>query len=181
MNLRRTKLGLWLLTVVLMVGSAASIVGAIWLPYDRPESRATAHVPSQSSKPDPMADSPTLEQFAKLWNKNLRPPLFDPPVEPTVSSAAPERPKIIRPDIRLIGFAVESDRSVAILSGPDGAVEFKAVGEQLQGVTVRSITSDGVLLNHNGDEYLLKFEEDTHPTQTTQRADRSQRAPGRYR
>jgi len=189
MNIRRTKQGLWFLTVVLAGCGVTVLLVGLWLPYAQPEPYALSRPSEYRSKSTSQAAIPTLEEFKKIWNINLRPPLQDPapqmaapdvPIEPTVA-------KTPRPDLKLIGYAVESDYSLAILMASDGTIEFKAAGEELGDVTVRSITSDGVLLEHDGDEYTLKFDENQPqaPSAATprnyQRVDRSRRNVRRYR
>ncbi len=188
MNIRRTKQGLWYLAVIFSAGGVIALMMGLWLSYDKPVS----HVLSESSDRLPKASSqaaiPTLEEFKGVWHLDLRPPLFDPPsVQLPATAKEPEVKKNMpaRPNLRLIGYAVESDHSLAILMGPDGTVEFKAVGEELGEVTVRSITSGGVMLDHRGDEYLLKFDDESLKTSAaprdSRRVDRSGYEVGRYR
>lgn len=143
-------------------GGVAIIVAGLWMPYEQP-------APYVVDKPTPVRMKqeqelrPTLQDFVSIWDRNLRPPLVDPPVEtPSDTSADTKAVVVVRPDLRLIGYTVEADDALAILIGRRGTVEFKKVGEELDGVTVLSISSAGVLLSHNGQEYTLQLEEDPH-------------------
>jgi len=178
MNLRRAKLGLWLLAALFIAVAVAAVVAAVWLPYDQPILQATDRIPKLPTKTSEHPTAPALPQFAKLWDKELRPPLFDPPPEPGATAVAPETRQKPRPDIRLIGIAVEEGRSLAMLLGPDGKVEFLAIEETFHGVTVRSITLDGVLLDYEGDEYILKYEDNAHSRNPIRQADRTRANAG---
>jgi len=186
MNIRRTKQWLWILAALFSGGGIMALIMGLWLPYKQPAPYAAVKQTDRLSKSTSPFTAPTLEEFKGIWNLNLRPPLNDPPE--VLSQAAPaeiEVVHVVRPNLKLIGYTVESDQSLAILLGPDGALEFKAVGEELSGVTVRSITAAGVMMDHEGDEYLMKFDDEPQSPSATplqsRRVDRSKYEVGRYR
>lgn len=182
MNLRQTQQGLWVLASVFAAGGVAAVFCALRMPYDQPEARPFTPPPAPLTRTDPAINAPALEQFVGLWSRNLRRPLFDPPPAPSHVPDVQATPKVTRPDIRLIGYTVEHDRSLAILAGPDGTVEFKTVGEQLHGVTIRAIAPTGVTMEFNGDEFLLRFQEpanETESARTPRTVDRSRYGTGR--
>jgi len=186
MNIRRTKHGLWFLAIIFSGGGVAVLMMGLWLSYDQPAPYALSRSSDRLPKTAWQAAIPTLEEFKGVWNIDLRRSLIDPPSEPLPATVTEQKiKKPARPNLRLIGYAVESDHSLAILMGPDGTVEFKAVGEELGGVTVQSITSGGVMLDHSGDEYLLKFDDESQPSPAvpynSRRVNRSGHEVGRYR
>jgi len=158
---------------------------ALWMPYDQPSVYITDKPMSVATEID-IPLQPTLQDFVSLWGRELRSPLIDPPVEVPPETAADANTVIVaRPDLRLVGYTVEADAALAILMGRLGSVEFIAVGDELDGVTVVSISSEGVLLDHNGEEYTLKLDDESlgpsPEIQDARRVDRSGYGVGGYR
>jgi len=185
MNIRRTKLALWILAAALSSGGAAIVMLSLWWPYHQPAPYAVDKPTTRSIKAD-IPPQPTLQDFTGVWDRNLRPPLVDPPVESAPEEIIETKTAIVhRPNLRLIGYTVEADQSLAILMGQEGTAEFVAIGEELDGVTVLSISTSGVLLDHQGDEYTLSLEEEPRDPpgtrQDARRVDRSGYEVGRYR
>lgn len=185
MNIRRIKRALCILAIALTGGGVSIVMLSLWLPYDQSAAYVVDEPIAVTDKPD-IPLQPALQDFVSIWDRDLRPPLFDPPVESTPEVTTGTKTVIAaRPQLRLIGYTVETDYALAILMGQEGTVEFIAVGDELDGVTVVSITSAGVLLDHNGDEYTLKFDEESHTTssniQDARRVDGSMGTVGRYR
>ncbi len=184
MNIRRIKHVLWALAIALTGGGVVIVVISLWLPYDQPAAYVVDKPTAVVTELD-LPLRPTLQDFAGIWDRDLRPPLIDPPVvAPPDTTVETNSVIVVRPNLRLIGYTVETDHALAILMGQQGTVEFKQAGEELDGVTVLSISSAGVLLDHNGDEYTLKFDEDPHASspviQDARRVDRSGNELGGY-
>ncbi len=183
MNLKRRKQFCWLLAVLLMAGGVAVVCLAFVLPYAQPDTIEVKTKAVQRKAGQQQDRAVELEQFTGLWDKNLRPPLIDAPKEVVPENTQANVPKPKRPDIKLIGFAIESEGSLAMLKAPDNSIAFVGVGEELQGVTVHAITAEGVTLDFNGDRYLLPIDEEAdaaRPTPNIRRADRRSERPVRY-
>ncbi len=183
MNIRRAKHGLWLLTAVLTVGGLLIVVVGLRRPYEHPMASAPATPTGQRPQTVKDSSTPKLSDFSKVWSLDLRRPLYDPPPQPVSEKVVTLAPPA-KLDVQLLGYAVEDNHSLAFLLGPDRKVELLAVGDQIGGATVRSITPDGVTLDHRGQEHLLVIEDDSvapvSPSSTTRRLDRSSMQNRRY-
>ena len=182
MNLKRRKWLFRLLAVFFTAGGVAAVYLAYAWPYVQPNTMQVKTKQIQRDTEQRRRRAVELQQFAGLWDKNLRPPLIDDPT--TMDENIPtQTPTANRPDIKLIGYAIEVNHSLAMLKTPDDSIAFVGVGEELHGVTVHAISSEGVMLVFNGEKYLLPIDEEAAAaaaTQNIRRADRRRERPVRY-
>jgi hypothetical protein len=181
MRIKKIRQTLWCVTVMCLTAGIASLVASVCLPFDEPDVDVIRMPAELRNRPAEDTARPEIRLFAAFWERNLRPPLFDPPAESDTKEDAPSISKVRKPDIKLLGYAVEDGRSLAILLAPDNTVSLIAEGEQCHGVTVQSITTAGVTLEFRGDRFILHFDEPEEHDTSNQRADRSHTDPGGYR
>jgi len=163
MSVRRIR---WLLrsaAIMLLVLSVAIVVWAFQSPQ-------LVRVPGSEFAPAGRASaarakiirSPPLNDFAKVWRKELRQPLYDPP--PTTRQ--PNRKKNRGPSkgrksdsqlavggVQLMGTMLEDGRSKAIFMNSNGEVDVKGDGETLElvaGVRVDRIELERVTVSNQG-------------------------------
>jgi type II secretory pathway component PulC len=163
MSVRHTKLalkvtcvGLWIAMALVTAWTVLGWETEMAVP-DTP-AIAAAHGEENSMKPA----IPTLQQFATVWHKPLRRPLFDPPPAAAASAAVAVQAPL---NIKLLGTAIEAEESLAIFAIPPGTVEVKRVGEAIgEGaarVQVREIQGQRVILERHGRPVTLEM--DTKP------------------
>jgi len=115
-----------------------------------------------------LVGSPPLKDFAKLWQIELRRPLYDPPPPPKVVKQNKKDPLKKRrrkndadpAGMRLVGTMLESGRSIAIFTDSSGKVDLKGEGEQLDlspGATVDRIELTQVTIFERGRATVMKL------------------------
>ena len=120
-----------------------------------PASFVSGSATSGSSEASPAEDKSliarasvqNLQEDGALWTKRLRRPLYDPP-PPVVQKK--ELPPL---RVALLGTIIESDNSMAIVSSPDGNVEYKRVGDHVgpadSSAAVVEILSDSIVVERD--------------------------------
>lgn len=140
MSVRRNRLLLRAASVAMVL---ASLLTAAWAV--RPPAMPTPDVPRAASRArsqQPAIASPPVTDFAKLWQRPLRRPLYDPPPAPP---PAPRRrdneerrsrrqQRQMALDVQLIGTMLEGDNgaTAVFLSKSSGEIDLKQVGDTLR-------------------------------------------------
>ena len=135
---------------------AAGILGAVafgvFWPVD-----AGSHL---ASKGPPAADPEgvhgrqvlPLQQYALIWQRPLRNPLYDP--SPVAAKLTPE-PQLKG---RLAGTVVEPGFTYAFFNTADGRIVRLRVGDKIEGAEVKSIADGSVTVLFAGDTLTLTVE-----------------------
>jgi len=95
-----------------------------------------------------------LDEYAVIYRKPLRSPLFDPPPQAPPAKARPKMP------VTLEGTAVEPGHSYAFLATADG-VRIVGAGEVLEGVEVLEINDQSVTVRFDGEITILTLAKDS--------------------
>ncbi|HEY7115773.1 MAG TPA: hypothetical protein VH475_04250 [Tepidisphaeraceae bacterium] len=133
MNLRQTSLALWTAATAFAGAAVAALILGLLLPvqfsseHDARSDRRTA-VSSRTSN-----DAIPLDAFESIWALDLRKPLTESAsaTTATASTAATDAGPFV-----LVGTIGDS---LAMIRTASGAVEVKAVGEQVNGVKILAI------------------------------------------
>ena len=96
---------------------------------------------------------PPLASFAPVWSVNLRRDLG------TASPRASAAPL----QVKLAGTIMDPRRPLALLAGPDGRTELKAIGESAHGARVLRIQPYAVELSYQGRTLTLRQERPVAP------------------
>jgi hypothetical protein len=115
-----------------------------------------------------IAEAPALTEFAALWDKPLRstpPPAALVGAEGGGDSESEEGESISQAAeqirVSLVGTILESGRSKAIFIGPDGKLDLKGIGQDLElaprGMRVESIQLASVILSYQGEIITLRL------------------------
>lgn len=152
MRVRKLRIVLWSLAAAQAVAGVGFLLAAVLVPYGatvadvQPEPVRTARAGQGGSS------GPSLEQFASVWNRDLRRALVD------AAGAADASPTNQGPPVqfRLVGTVVELGHSYAVLIGSAGRMELKALGESLDGAEVTEIRDGSITVRHNGREVVLQ-------------------------
>lgn len=114
----------------------------IWHPPTLDQSAASPAVPPQPESP---------LDLAVLSARNLRQPPVDPPAPPPAASV-PETPLAIR----LIGTAIETERSFAVFGLPDSRTLVREVGGDVEGYEVMEVRRGSAKLRRGEREYEVR-------------------------
>ena len=168
MSVQRTRLLIRGAATVLLLSSAALLAWAFQSTAavdDQADRLATRRAASKKTK---LVGSPPLKDLAKVWQIELRRPLYDPPPPPKEEKAKKkDRTKKRGRDaladgggLRLVGTMLENGRSMAIFTDATGKVDFKGVGETLElspGARVDVIELMQVTISEQGRATVLQL------------------------
>ncbi len=138
MNIRRTRQTL--IGTGIAATAAAALVAAWGLgsPCDvHPSLPRRARLEAGDTIENADSEIAPLDEFAKLWDLPLRRPLVDGAGDATASSAAAASAAAASGallNLSLVGTIVETGRSRAVFSTPNGGIELKGVGEIVGGL-----------------------------------------------
>lgn len=131
----------------IVVVTGVVIVRLIWpAPQWQPPSLDSA----ASGPASPLAAESPLD-LAVLTRRNLRQPPVDPPA-PAPAAPVPETPLAIR----LIGTAVEAERSFAVFGLPDNHTLVREVGGNVEGYEVMEVKRGSARLRRGEREYEVR-------------------------
>ena len=169
MNVQRKRLLLRAAAMILLVLSGAVLVWAFQGPaavIDQADDLALKGSAVRTAK---LVGSPPLEEFAKVWRKPLRRPLYDPPPAPK----EPKRKEKKDPTkqrrkannraaagVQLVGTMVEDGRSLAVFMNSSGKIDLKGVGESLElapGMRVDRVDLTQVVVTNQGQQTTLQI------------------------
>ena len=167
MSVQRTR---WLLRAGAATLLVSSIVVVAWAFQDPSAAADEAATPVAVRRQQAqLVRSPPLEEFAKVWRKELRRPLYDPPPPPQEEQPKekkdPSRKKNRRGNaerqggLQLVGTMVEGGRSLAIFTDASGKIDLKGVGETLElspDKRVESIEFAQVTISEQGRPTVLR-------------------------
>jgi hypothetical protein len=152
MRRRLWQWGWWTATAVLAVGAAAALAWAIALPLTlevqppKSDELITPPIPSPTQSVDATA-VPPLAQLQTMWER------FSPR---TAAPAAGAGAKTASQSLQLLGIAMEPPTGYAIFRNPtDRSVIVCRQGEMKEGITLKSIDANEVVIIRNG--ALQKF------------------------
>lgn len=167
MSPRRLRILLLTLAAVATAATVFVVIAAVTAPPPRPvaddqaKQRAkqgaldVAGTGTEAAGADVENGTISLEAFERLWDRNLRRPLYDPPPAEPAPPPPPPRPPA-PPPLTLVGTVVEDHRSRALLAASDGRVRLLAVGERVDEVEVVSIAENRVVVRHGGRSFELE-------------------------
>ena len=156
MTLRNQKRLLTLLNLLLIAG-----VGGVWyigvaIPVAPPQGnhRGSVVTSPEANHAENPSQQPPLEDFAVIYSRDLRKPLFDPKPKRVAKPAPPPPPK---PAFKLVGTVVEGeDNSLGLFRTRNGETKFKGVGEMIEGAKVLEIREGGVTVQLQGRRIEMK-------------------------
>lgn len=159
-----TRLANWLLKALALLFLGIAVGSLIWevQAYRVELTNLTGHPPLQRT-PARFAEAPPLDQFAASWHRELQGRSVDleaePEPEPDAEDQQVTNVAIKRIRIKLVGTILETGRSKAIFVGPDGKIDLKGVGQNLEltpkGVRVEHIELASVTLSFQGETLTL--------------------------
>jgi len=134
---------------------AVALRSAIRASTERPEDPTTQATDALPQPAHDAADSPgaaEVDRYSVLWLRSVR----QPPVERKAPVRPPPPPRPV--PLKLLGTVTEPGNSFAILVEGRGTQHLCRVGESVQGVKVTAIAGDGVTVQFDGREIVLKPE-----------------------
>jgi hypothetical protein len=155
-SLRIQKLYFMVATGCCLVGAAVAIAWGVRPLTVMPKTAASSrrqlndtHSSITSGRPEP-----TREDFAKLWQRPLRRPLYDPPPPKPVVRALPPL------QVEVLGTIIEGQNSMAMVRSERGNVEYKRVGDTLgptdSPASVLEIGSDAIVVERGEERVTLR-------------------------
>lgn len=168
LNLQRRLL--YIAAAALLIGGGGAVVWAI---SDLPEwtSHAEGMVADSPRLPAVDRDAAGDRSDGVDFSLPLQRTLYDPPPPPpkpkpkpvAVKQPSPPPPRPPRLDWTLVGTIIDAERRVAILADASGKTDIRAAGETVEllpaGVSVRSVDSDTVILEHRGSTSTLRLKQ----------------------
>jgi hypothetical protein len=155
---RERKRLLWAANVAMAAAVVAVVAGAWWpLDLGAPRGAAPARTPKALPTLTPSLKDP--EEYAVIYQRDLRRPLFDAP--PVVATTAPAPPPPM--PVRLTGTVVEPGFSFAMFRSGTGESRMASAGEVIDGVEVVSIGDANVTVRFAGQVITLKVEKEESP------------------
>lgn len=141
--------------MVLVAAGALLTWTLITLPYDQGTGKA-AHARFGGSAEDAFnRQLPEIQQFARVWDLNLRRPLYDPPPPPPPKIEKPKPPPI---NFRLAGIVLNGDNSQVMVLQQDGSIVMLSVGDAIGSTKILSIHEDRIEVDHFGETQTLQME-----------------------
>lgn len=157
MTLRTRKRVLLAVNVLLAAGLVctawAMAFGAPLAQVDDPPAAEGAGQHPHAAKPNSSALGP-LEQYAAIYQRDLRQVLFDPPAIAARPAPKPKMP------ITLEGTAVEPGHSVAFIRTKSGHTKILRPGQTVDGVEILEILDQSVTVRFNGEVTTLTLSRD---------------------
>lgn len=154
MNVRRTRIMLWLTAAVLGAATVAVVAAGLQLPYVLAEQADAGG--GGNPVPVPHDELPRLEpaDFRAHWSLDLHRPLHDPPPP---RQAAPTGPPPLR--LRLVGTVIEPGHAQAIVRTADGEIAFKREGDTADGARIERIEETRIEVTYHDERIALSIEE----------------------
>ena len=160
MHVRRVRITLWLLAVALTGASVVTVILGAALPYVKAEAPPTSNIDAHQADKGHESPAIALSAFARLWDVNLRRPLYD---SPTPAKTLP-KPKPPAPlNMRLVGTMIEPGHSMAMFITKGGRIELRRVGQTVAQAKVVTIQADRVKLMYHGREHTLMAKDRKKP------------------
>lgn len=176
MNVRTMRLILWLATAACVAAGTLGVCLAALLPLEQPETSEARRTNQLAAMTEPDSAAP-LSAFAAVWDRDLRPPLYDAPVDSPPPPAAPGVVVPAMPAVHLAGTVFEPGHSLALFRVDAGKTEFKSVGDEIAGMKLLEVRDDGVVVKWNGENRRIPIE----PTSPAAAPVRPGPAPGEER
>ncbi len=155
MDFRRIKQLLWLLCVVLLVVGSLATWTLLTMPFDQAEGKSLHVRYGSGYTGDTRQTLPELQNFSRVWDLNLRRPLYDPPPPPPPQVETPAPPTI---DFDLAGIVLDGDNSQVIAIQKDGSILILSVGDAIGSTKLLSIHEDRIEVDHFGEKRTLQME-----------------------
>ena len=155
MSLKSQRIFLWTLGTMILIVAAAVAIDSIWAPYELGVVGASASPTTRQMQASLQAE-PTLAALQSAARMDLRRPLFDPPPPAPIVAAPPPAPPPLT--VRLAGTIIEPGHDRAVLIGPDGKTELKAVGETSGPAEVMEIGTNSCVVRYLGNPVTLKID-----------------------
>jgi len=157
LSLRSQKMCYVVATSLCLAGSLADIFWAVQ-PTAVPQATTRSHsrIDLGDSPSHREASQPVREDFAKLWDRPLRRPLYDPPPpKAQVKQLPPLR-------IELLGTILEDANSMAIVRSEKGIVQYKHIGDNVgptdSPANVVSIDANAIVVEREKQRITLRVQ-----------------------
>ncbi|MCX5647499.1 MAG: hypothetical protein NTX40_00135 [Planctomycetota bacterium] len=147
---------LWTLSATLGLGLVAAVLGLGVLPVEF--GPATADAPGLRGEALAPRQVEPLSAFAAIFERDLRRPLYDP--SPAAKADPPPPP---RPQVDLVGTAVEPGYTYAFLKTGGGKVKMVGLGQEADGVKVTAIAVGAATIEFQGRTYALEVQKKEAP------------------
>lgn len=151
-TVRRRRRVLILVNIVLALALCGGVPMLALAPV---ESRRPAEEPdvvvAAKSPSDRAPTARALSEYACIYQRSLRKPLFDVVAAPLAVVAPPKPPMTVT----AVGTVMEPGFTYAMLRDKGGKVRYAAVGEEVDGVKVLVIGESGVTVEFAGDRIEL--------------------------
>ena len=144
---------LGVLNVALGLALAASAAALALWPVRVDEAAVSTETPAPDVGAPLQRASEPLSAFAVIYRRDLRQPLYDPKPVVAAPAAPPPPPK---PEVDLVGTAVELGYTYAFLQTKAGKVKMMGIGEELDGLRVTAIADGSATVQFHGQTYTLE-------------------------
>lgn len=154
MSLRVQRFYYSVATCCALAATVATVVWGIRPMSAPPEKSTSGDSVSTTSANVNEKRAPARGDFAKLWDRRLRRPLYDPPPpKPEVKQLPPLR-------VELLGTILEEANSMALVRSDKGSVEYKRVGDSVgpaEGAAkLVEIAADAIIVERAQERVTLK-------------------------
>lgn len=109
------------------------------------------------------SELPSLKEFEKVMDRNIRQSLYDPPPAVDKKVVHKKRVNVTSPPFKLLGTMIEEGHSAAIFSVPQQGLVVCRVGEIIgpkgKTATIEKIGPDSVKVRINDRVFLIKLED----------------------
>jgi hypothetical protein len=149
--MRNRRRLLWALNGLLAAGT---LLGALWAfaPLDVSQDHATEPLSKSSGLAAVESEARSADDYAVIYQRNLRKPLFDPtPV--SIKSAPPPKPKL---KATLTGTVLEPGFTYALFIDSKGQQKLVSIGQSVEDAEVLSIRDSEATVRFCGEEMILK-------------------------
>ena len=153
-SIRFKKRLLFATSVALAAAAAISAVGLIAWPVESPQAAATSRPASR--RPATTGRAGGLDDYAVIYQRSLRKPLFDAPLPTTVIVEQP-KPQLT---IKLIGTAVEPGFTWALFKTKSGEEKLVAPGQSLEGAELIEVSQGSATVRFAGELVTLKVQKE---------------------
>ncbi len=179
MNIRQRKRLLSLSAVAMGCAACATVVLGLVLPMhveaevDAPPAAAdprlgTGDANAASKSPATETTRPSRSTLKQLCSMDLHRPLYDPLPPPEPKPQKTEAPPSSPLKARLVGIAIEHERSMALFQMPDGSIEVCGAGESFE-QDGRPVKVTHIAMNAVNIEYANKTHQLQMPTKPERR------------
>lgn len=154
MSTRDRRRLLWAVNVALAVALVASVLALAVVPLD--VGAVEPRPGQQHENDDPMHRPKTgpLSEYAVIYQRDLRKPLFDP--KPVVAvKTQPPKPKLT---VSLVGTALEPGFTYGLFRNKSGETKLVSIGEKIDGAEVTAVNEGSATVKFHGELITLKVE-----------------------